>query len=398
VDILDDPSNSIGCKAITSQIESLPRRPQSQGFLRQPAPTGLDASDLIPWKDAMNLFLKDDYQFTLGVEKNPWYMAYVGIRATSAPRQIFFPFGPNLEIRARAYAKPFGGRMGPWHGSAWPKGSLESTGPQTDPFVPERTKAGGLLDSPDSPNRLPNYSRFPGDNFGLTSKLAQNSMKAERQTEDGIAGLAIKFAYYQDLKVEFADGQPNDKLAWDYQNNRFPSIRNYELSAIAPDLFDVTYYSIEPHYGVNYYPYLVQHATALGIGSLVLRSDLGHHDNDNKAYSVQDQMDQVIKAGIRRPESFYYVRDKANVLTGWSSGPEYGNYAFPDEAFGRCLHPDDEVSIKVPGSCISGGGRTGYSVKLISREYLNSALHPMGGPAEPPGNIENPPSNFGEGW
>lgn len=397
VDVVDDPNNTIGCAAVTSQIEQLPRRAQARNFLQQGPPVGLDAADLIPWKDALNTFLQDDYQFTLGVEKNPWVMAYVGIKATSAPREIFFPIGPNIVIQARAFAKPFGGRMGPWHGNAWPKGSLISVGNQTDNNVPERTKAGGLLDSPDDPRRLPNHSRFPGDPFGLTSKLAQNSMKALRTAEGGLNGLLIRFAYYQDLKVEFASGRPNDKLAWDYRNNQLPNVRNYELAAIAPDLFDITYYSIEPNYAANYYAKLVANRTALGIGNLVIRPDLGHHGQEVPTFSVQDQMQQAVASGVRRPESFFFVRNKAHLLTSWVNHPQYGNFNFPEEVFGKCQHPDDNQDVKVPGSCASLGGRTGYSVKLVSRQYLNSELHPMGGPLEPPGSIENPPSVF-QGW
>lgn len=397
VDVKHGDGN-ISCAAISKNIEKEPDRPEARQFLRRPSPEGLDAQDLLPWKDAMSGFLKDDYQFTIGVEKNPWIMAYVGVKATSTPRQIFFPIGPEVQVTARAFAKPFGGRIGPWHGSAWPKGGLTSVGPQTDNNLPGRTQAGGLLDSPDDPRRLPNYSRFPGDPFGLTSKLAQNSMQAMRVAEGGVNALSIRFAFFEELKVEFASGRSNDKLAWDYKNNQPPAIRNYEISAIAPDLFDVTYYSIEPNYTANYYSKLVANSTRLGIGNLVIRPDLGHHGKDIEGFSIQDQIKQAIDSGVRRPESFYFIRNKANVLTGWVSKPTYGDYSFPEEVFGKCDVPDDGMGIKVPGSCAAMGGRTGYSVKLISREHLNSEMHPMGGPTEPLGAIENPPPFFGDGW
>ncbi|MCB0415614.1 MAG: Tad domain-containing protein, partial [Bdellovibrionales bacterium] len=79
-----------------------------------------------------------DLKMSLGVEKNPWYMVYFGVQAKTAPRQIFFPFGPRLQLTARGFAKPFGGRIGPWYGQNWPSGATESSGPETDPLAPVR--------------------------------------------------------------------------------------------------------------------------------------------------------------------------------------------------------------------------------------------------------------------
>jgi hypothetical protein len=55
--------------------------------------------------------------------------------------------------------------------------------------------------------------------------------------------------------------------------------------------------------------------------------------------------------------------------------------------------PDDGAKITQPGSCIAGGGRTGYSVKLISRDALFSNSHKIGGSVAAPGGINNPPKN-----
>jgi hypothetical protein len=64
--------------------------------------------------------------------------------------------------------------------------------------------------------------------------------------------------------------------------------------------------------------------------------------------------------------------------------------------FGKCQVPDDNLKFKNPGSCVAGGGRTGYSIKLINRDALFSNQHKIGGSAGA-GAIENPP-NAGEGW
>ena len=57
----------------------------------------------------------DPYHSSLGFEKNPWCMAYVGVRAKTKPHKPFAPFGKEVEVEARAYAQPFGGRVGPWY-------------------------------------------------------------------------------------------------------------------------------------------------------------------------------------------------------------------------------------------------------------------------------------------
>ncbi len=81
-------------------------------------------------------FLQDsDYQYTIGVEKNPWYVAYVGARATTKPREIFFPLGSGVTMSARAFAKPFGGRIGPWYAVNWDSAAKHSDGDPTDALM-----------------------------------------------------------------------------------------------------------------------------------------------------------------------------------------------------------------------------------------------------------------------
>ncbi|NJL25350.1 MAG: hypothetical protein HC902_09335 [Calothrix sp. SM1_5_4] len=122
-----DVDNAAGCNASNQPIANLPQREVSRQLLQQPFPQGLGASDLFTWRQ--DSFLADsDYQFSIGVEKNPWYMPYMGVKAQVAPRQIFFPFGDSVELVARAFAKPFGGRIGPWYQSKWDRGAQSSTG------------------------------------------------------------------------------------------------------------------------------------------------------------------------------------------------------------------------------------------------------------------------------
>ena len=99
-------------------------------------------------------------RMSVGVEKNPWVMAYVGVKARTKPRQIFFPFGPKISFEARSFAKPFGGRIGPWYGSRWSQSAQRSEGQKVDPHLPPRVEAGGLLNSQLDRTLFPNYSRF----------------------------------------------------------------------------------------------------------------------------------------------------------------------------------------------------------------------------------------------
>ena len=62
--------------------------------------------------------------------------------------------------------------------------------------------------------------------------------------------------------------------------------------------------------------------------------------------------------------------------------------------FGECKISDDNFRVKVPGSCVAGGGRTGYSVKIISRDALFNGKFRIGGP-DVVGSIQNKPP---QGW
>lgn len=379
--IYTDVRNVDGCYAILKPIQQLPERPEAMNLLMGP----LNAADLIPWAQQGQNFLQDsDYQFSVGVEKNPWVMPYVGIKIEVAPRQVFFPVAGSLRMVARAFAKPFGGRIGPWYSQRWDRGATASTGDPVDPLLPPRVSAGSFGDAND-PRRLPNYSRYPGDNLGMISKMSQNALAS-------MASLTARFDYYKNIKEEITNGGVNDILAWDGVSGSAPKIREYELAALAPDLFDITYYSVEPNFTNNYWERIVAHRSELGIPSdVAIRPDLGHNSNIIPNYSVQSQM--VTGAPLQRTEPYYFVRDRAHLLTSWAPGVGTYNYGVEESSkfLGTCAVPDDDLKVKNPGSCAAGGGRTGYSVKLISRDYLMSNQIAAGGQGVSPAAIMNPP-------
>lgn len=384
--IYTDVDQSGGCNAVPTEINSLPRRPDSRKILI----TDFSAGDLMAWAGA-SLIKDPEYQFSIGVEKNPWFMAYVGVKASTYPRQIFFPFGDGVQMGARGFAKPFGGRIGPWYQDRWEKGAANSSGNLVDPLMAPRAVAGGLLTSANDPRRLPNYSRFPGDQLGMSSKLALNSVV-------GLRGLTANFNYYKNIKVDMSDGGMNDVLAANPGgSSSVPQIRKLEIAAIAPDLFDATYYSVEPNFVGNYFGKLRTNRSSFRIPtSIPVRSDLGHIGNISE-YSVQMQMDLARSDSLQRSEAYYFLREKAHLLTGWLPGPGTYNYGVDASLgnFGRCARNDDGFRDKNPGSCVAGGGRTGYSVKLINRDALRSSGHQIGGNGVGASSILNPPP---EGW
>jgi hypothetical protein len=317
-------------------------------------------------------------------------MAYMGVKVSTTPRQIFFPVGNGVGMTARSFAKPFGGRIGPWYKSNWTQGAPRSDGTLVDALIPPRIDESNIGQDDQDPRRLPNYARYPGDTLGMSSKLALNAL-------DGLGGIQIEFDSYKSIREYMSVGAMNDPLAWDGPNNAPPPVRAFEIAAIAPDLFDATYYSVEPNYPKNYYERILAAKDALQIPSDVpIRTDLGE-SLVAKEFSVQQQMAESKTKSIQRPEAFYFLRDKTNLLTAWLPAPGAFNYDTSAALanFGKCSVPDDGLKYPNPGSCVAGGGRTGASVKIISRDALLSNQHKIGGAAAA-GAILNPPK--GDGW
>lgn len=371
----------------------IPQRPEAKNVVT----TRLDPDGILQmWANNAIFGPTDTYNLAVGIEKNPWVQAYVGVKATTAPRQLFMPFGGTITLTARAYAKPFGARIGPWYADRWPRASKQSIGKPVDSLLPPRVNPANFQKGEGGdPKRLPNYSRFPGDTLGLTSRLAQAAL-------NGQINMRLSLDYFRHISMFMEENAPNDVLAWDHNNPtpEPPHYRKMEIAAVAPDLFDVSYYSIEPNFEVNYRAPLRAARHVIGIPPTVpIRPDLGGRHPQFPAFSVQDQL-MVARTGggsLQGQEAFYFVKNKTHLLTSWVPGLSYGDYiTFPIDRFGKCLVNDDEKEVKNPGSCISGG-RTGYSVKLVSRDLLLHGPTEIGGTGEPGGTILNPPP-VNEGW
>ncbi len=328
---------------------------------------------------------------SLGFEKNPWCLAYVGVKATTRPRKPFAPFGKPVALQARAFASPFGGRIGPWVKSNWATGSDHSSGNSVDPLVVPRIEDGG--NPPAAVNiassAIPNYSRYPGDQWGLRSQL-----------EHYLYGLSY-------LSFVLPKKNPNYPLLlpmYSYNHLISPAntdslsqgggnigaaaqgLRALENMAVSPDLFDITYYSIDADYYGSYFKPLFTTISDLGSAALP------PYDN----WNVREQM-YLAKAKLydkHIPGVNWLVPNLDYLLTGWTQG-KTGDYGLSPAQFAQCsVHPNYKDNWPpTPGYCVIGG-RTGYSVRLIGRKYLNSSKLELGGNGVT-GKLKNPPPS---GW
>lgn len=358
----------------------------------------------------------DPHFSSLGFEKNPWCMAYVVVRATSKPRKPFSPFGEPVELVARAYAQPFGGRIGPWYGKRWPASAERSDGAdvsqRVDSLTPQRFAPGMQSSAPG----FPNYSRYPGDQLGLLSRRAIATQRHLLKPFFGSGRLDMAWwAMFITLPV---DGDP---LPWNWGDQGAPqspdvkNLRLAETAAVAPDLFDITYYSIDPNY---YQAYLQAPLAGFGMQRFVGKmttpvlgtdnplpiGDIGSRANSQlQGFNIKDQIESAWTSANGLPSGFdpslvqdiyWKVKYWTHLLTSWAPHRAV-NFAFPTDRFMNC-DGKGEASDKVPipGRCFAGG-RTGYSVRLISRDHLLSPSWEIGGEGEAKGAILNPPgTNF----
>lgn len=371
----------------------------------------------------------DEYHSTLGFEKNPWCMAYMGVKANTNPRKPFAPFGKAVNLVARAFAQPFGGRIGPWYSKTWTKNSLTSDPvavPQasvpppgapaqmnpasnqdmrTDPLTSPRLMAtsGGYQYSSYT---IPNFSRFPGDTLGLRSQAAQAAARSYLSKTVFTGPTAP--GKYDDYRIRLswfygfgaikvsgdtaAFGDPNI-TALNSVPKELREFREVEMAAVAPNLFDITYYSIDPAADQNYAALAKLHPNRYGTTDAPV-GDIGSRQNipDLQKNNVESQVTAAQGTGLDAtilPQLFWFIRDWKHVLTGWAPH-RATNFNFPEDRFGKCSL-DPVAGTMIPGKCVAGG-RTGYSVRLISREHLNGPWK-VGGENVPADTLLNPPGD-----
>lgn len=368
-----------------------------------------------------NIFNK--FNPSIGVEKNPWCMAYVGIKASTAPKIPFSPLG-SIVLSARALAKPFGGRVGPWYGRDWPAASPTSNSPlgnpevKLDKLIPPRVTDNSVFSNKEGfsdPFRIANFSKYVGDRFGFASRKVlgffgraiyrldpewQIDTIPQGDASEGVEGSSPNFQHWDHLPGFIQEGA-GDILAWNAQRNSPSDMRFLETLAVLPDQFDVTYYSIEPDFYNAYYTRLQTGLAAkLGIQKDV-RPDIGYRRGtqfDN--FSIKNQYDQLKRLDYMKllkfdwPNEFLWSTNKSEMLyTSWAP-KGLTDFSIDPERFGKCDYEIPEGDPANPGSCVSRGGTTGYAVKMISKDYLKRNDLQLGGETTQGAILNPPPDSF----
>lgn len=346
-----------------------------------------------------------DFEEILGFEKNPWYMVYNHVQVQAVSGALFSPT-PGLSLSAQAFSKPFGGRIGPWFGKDWPNGSPRSSdNNKLEPLLSFRNTTAGVPTSIDL-SILPNAPKYPGDRIGFKSLLAQSSTNIlGNNNPNG----RFDINDYKNITFNLLPDGNGQALP----ENGSGGMRDRELAILAPDLFDITYYSIETNFHENYLegkldiwlPKELIFSDSNMSYQAPLWRDIGFQFQPQLAnFNVRKQFETTPyrDSGFAR-QVFYFLDNSqqaiANVLTSWVSGKDVGHYRTPADTqvknrFGNCgqNYKPGGIGPNIPGECLVDGGRTGYSVKMISKEYLLSNEHRMS--ANSVGPILNPPKSL----
>jgi hypothetical protein len=336
---------------------------------------------------------------TAGYEKNPWCMSYIAVQASASPKIPFTPFN-RVRLVARGFAKPFGGRMGPWYYKTWPAGSPASVGgpdDKIDKMLPPRFEVGVNLSDANDEQLKSDASRYVGDVVGTKSTMTMGQFgRAIHRLYS--APQSLDTAIWNGLLGSDSDvsslASNGDSLA--ILNGATVPMRNLELAAVIPDQFDISYYSIEPDFWRNYAAALKKRPE---FSALQIRGDLGFRRTGEArmaSMTVIDQLrtvhDNFVSGGsgvLDLINTLSYTAGLANakdgfveLLTSWHM-KGLGDYELDRNRFGKCPPsgiiadgPNDPLPATT-GNC-GAGGRTGYSVKLVDGEFLKSN-QPLGG-------------------
>ena len=353
--------------------------------------------------------------------KNPDRQIYYGVRGQitqSAAPQLFFPGNSPATLKGSAFAKPFGGRIGP---------EID------DRLIPPNISPGGSV----NPIVLqPNYSRYPGDQWGLIDRRLHAGPSASlikisglnspgQQMDPRTSPYNISYLGYLNL-VE-------DPLARKPSRDPDFLMRMAEMMAVFPDVYDLINYSISNNYMETYFPKICHiigegggpcqpdpaaRKKIIGGGSVggaaigYIRGDFGWPESDrywqkNRALAgISNSFLPFFYAGNSPPDvdlsqvsddppvsmnptkfigsksrQPYMLLDPAHLLTQWASTTSeerYMDYKQPSSipTFSKC-HKQTPLTkdTQIPSGCVEGG-RSGYSVKLVSCSLVKSSLNP----------------------
>lgn len=345
-----------------------------------------------------------DLQMSLGYSKNPKCLPYTGVKVATTPKIPFMP--TEIKLTARSYAQAFGGSIGP----AWSKKYAEiaantNTSSKIESNLSPVLISGTTTVNSDIQNAIEgaNYSKYPGDLVGLGSDPV--------------------YVYYSALLSQPEVRKPS-LMSWqhivegNYEDMLISGnteLRQLEISSIVPNLFDITYYSIEPDFYNLYYTKIIKRIGPTvpidGLNTeLDIRPDIGSKKENNiyTNYSIRNQLKEieglVTKSIPNLPQTMqqafpWMVTNQGNLLTSWNFS-KFGDYVnnpndsdFWKNYLGVCWEDaarskqvdndyltDSEMdpatnSLKAPtpGNCITGG-RTGFSVRLVNEKFLTETF------------------------
>lgn len=343
-----------------------------------------------------------ELRMSLGFNRDHRCSPYYAIRVQSAPSIPFLP-SSGVNLVAESYTQAFGGSMGPWWGQQPDSGNASSL---TDERVAKKDVAGpgGALTITNS-TEAANYSKYPGDTRGLQSPAQLTFYALELINRLIPSPTPFRISDWDDLFSAKTYLSKNSGL------------RELEMTAIAPDLYDTTYYSIEPDFYRQYYlrmiaPNVLGTTVTIpgwgangGAANFDIRPDLGSEKDASGNYpefsvrnqlEVQEKLFNAVGPGTAAAAGFTNPRarmagslaSQANTLTSWNVY-RIGDYtqdtgdqtsAMWTQKFGRCEQengvPVTNSYKAVPntvGNCLSGG-RTGFSVRIVSKKYLTDSL------------------------
>ena len=371
---------------------------------------------------------------TLGYEKRQNLIVYYGVSVKlphKALHQLFSPFQGNddsntLQLKAGAFAKPFGGRMGP-PGSKDP--ILER---QTIEYI--NTNWGG---NPHPWSLKPNYSRFPGDKWGLIHEEANTTYFFHKQKvlENWTLTDPSPFKITNYMNLTNRDPLVENHTITNPlllipasshtgSGNRLFSLRLMELMAVAPDVFDMLNYSIFNNYMDTYFPKICRLISKGGVDCKA-NQVVSINPKLTPGYSLKHPLNGQIRGDFGYPHSYedlnltkvknpsplipffffpetqvalqeaepdlsgryasgskppWIIKDPAHLLTGFVPTVHHDRYsdfnfdnAGLEYAFMKCYKPTkkDSGTNHIPYGCAEGG-RSGYSVKLVSCDIIRS--------------------------
>ena len=364
---------SEACQIAISHIASPEAPPQCNAWQDPLCQAAYPLYQQIIYRDSSDNICTDSNnlcKMSAGIYKNKNFTIYFKASAElEYKNQIFMPSGP-IALRAKAFAKPFGASIGPAHGvdrllPHYPSGG----GSAADAMVWDRQHA-------------PNYSRYPGDKWGLRSEYVHH-IWSDYLERSSTSRDMHNYLFHQ------GGENASDILAKHYPSGQTQNIipRSWELAAIAPDLFDVSYFTIMPHYMDTYYPKILllfrNHYPFFEV-----RKDLGYEPTRDLKWQIKSAWRQLRRNDIL-PDSpgtvnripvgnpFYNINELDQILTSWQAPHEKYIYGkdeyYPHHLnrfpFSKCAAWGTKKK-KIASGCYYGG-RSGYSVKLVSEDSVN---------------------------